>query len=173
MKTVQTLMEEGISGVALNILVFGPQVQYIADDERTKNLQNKRIEIRQALEESGHFVKYAEDIVDPNLPEPANNAMLQEIAIMHEYDLIVTLVDSPGSIVEASLICSRPTLASKATLFLDQSYMGGLVAQTCQAGEIQGADFQTYQYPEDLTECHLLGAVKKRVTKVQTVKFLS
>lgn len=174
MKTVHDLMNQGVSNTKLNILVFGPQVHTLSEnDERTRNLQNKRIDIRKELEILGHHVKYAEDIVDPSLSGPANNAMLQEIAIMKEYDFIVVLVDSPGSIAEATHISVRPDIARKSSLFLDSDYSEGLVADTCRLGEIIGAKFATYQYPNDLTECNLLGFVKSRTQEIQTIKYLA
>lgn len=164
MKTVQELMDQGISSTKLNILVFGPQVDTLSEiDERTRNLQNKRIAIREELERIGHDVKYAENIVDPSLSGPANNAMLQEIAIMKEYDFIVALVGSPGSIVEATHISTNPSIAAKSSLFLDSDYSQGLVAEACRLGETIGAKFRTYQYPNDLTECNLLGFIKQRM----------
>ena len=133
----------------------------------------KRIEIRSELEKLGHNVKYAEDVVDPNLPSPHSNIFFQEIVIMAEYDLIFNIVDSPGSIAEATLIALKPTLAQKAALFLDNSYSEGLTAEACRAAKIIGADFNTYEYPKDLQECNLLTFIIERVAKAQFVKLLS
>ena len=167
-------MEQGLTNTKLNILVFGPQVHTLSDnDERTRNLQDKRIEIRSELEKIGHNVAYAEDIVDPSLSGPANNAILQEIAVMKEYDFVVVLVDSPGSIAEATLISISPAIAQKSSLFLDSDYSNGLVANACKLSETIGAKFCTYKYPNDLTECNLLGFIKKRTQEIQTVKYLS
>ena len=172
MDTVEDLFSKGIKDTRISILVFGPQVSKLSLNERTRNLQNKRIQIREKLEDLGHYVKYAEDLVDPNLPSQQSNAFLQELVIMPEYDLIINIVDSPGSIVEATAISMKPDLAQKATLFMDSEYLGGLVAETCQFAELAGADFNTYDYPNDLIECHLLGFVEERVRKVQFVKMI-
>lgn len=173
MKPVSQLILDAKGHIKLNILVFGPQVHTISDNERTKNLQLKRIQIREALETLGHFVRYAEDLVDPNLPSPQNNAVLQEIVIMPEYDLIVNIVDSPGSIGEAFLIASKASLSQKATLFMDESYTDGLPAEACRLAATLGANFETFKYPDDLVQCHLLGFVKERVEKTQFAKFFS
>jgi len=173
MRTIQELMDQGVLGTTLNILVFGPQIHTLAEnDERTRNLQLKRIEIREKLEELGHNVKYAEDIVDPSLSGPVGNAIVQEIAIMKEYDFIVVLVDSPGSHVEATLISRDQNLAQKTSMFLDNDHSSGLVAETCRLGERFGAKFRTYQYPNDLVECNLLGFIKEHTMAIQTIKFL-
>lgn len=152
--------------------MFGPQVATISADPRVSKLQNKRVEIRAKLEHLGHDVKYAEDLVDPTLPGVHGNAFLQELLIMSEYDMIVTLVDSPGSIVEATTIASKPLLAQKASLFIDHDYKGGLAAQACEFAEAMGAHYQTYQYPVDLDACHLYGFIEARVKKFQTIKFM-
>jgi len=171
--SIEDLLAKNITNIVLKILVFGPQVKTLSGDERTRNLQLKRRQIRSELEILGHHVRYAEDLVEPDLPGKTCNAFLQEIVIMHEYDLIVTLVDSPGSIVEATTIARTPILAQKASLFVDFDHREGLVAKTCDLAKQLGADYKTYQYPKDLVECHLLGFVKEKIEKVQIVKYLS
>ena len=173
MSTVASLIQNGLSAIKLNILIFGPQVTKLSTNERTLNLQKKRIQIRAELEKLGHNVKYAEDVVDPNLPSPQNNAFLQEIVIMAEHDLIFNIVDSPGSITEAALIASKPSLCQKASLFLDSQYLTGLTAESCRHAQYLGADFNTYNYPEDLVDCNLLTFVIERVSKAQLVKLIS
>jgi hypothetical protein len=171
-QTVSDLIAASIDPVLLKILVFGPQVVTLSSDERTRNLQNKRIEIRQALEVAGHYVKYAEDLVDPTLTGPSANPVIQELVLMGEYDLIVTLVGSPGTIVEASIISVKPLLARKSALYLDNDHIDGLAGQACRLAESMGAHFQTYLYPRDLTDCHLLTHVTERAAAFQLMKYL-
>jgi len=173
LRTISELIEEGFRNTHLNILVFGPKIATISEDEKVRNLQNKRIVIRVELERLGHFVRYAEDLVDPNLPSPQNNAALQEILIMGEYDLIINIVDTPGTIIEAALIAIKPNLANKTSLFIDNAYTSGLAASTCELAKLSGAECHYYQYPEDLVDCHLLGYVIRHVEKTQLVKFIS
>ncbi|MDX8465741.1 hypothetical protein RFM26_08600 [Mesorhizobium sp. VK23B] len=161
-----------IGAIKLKILVFGPQVHTPSLVEREAKFQNKRMEIRAKLEALGHTVKYAEDLVDATIGGPEGNAVFQEIVIMLEYDLIVTLVESPGSIVEATVIATNPKLAAKSVLFQDQAYSGGLVRQCCDNAVDLGAHFDTISYPDDLDQCHLYGKVLKRVSQIQKVKFL-
>lgn len=170
---VNQLLNQSIGNISLKILVFGPQVQSISTDERTRNLQLKRIQIREELEKLDHHVKYAEDIVDTGIEGVQGNAFLQELVIMTEYDCIITLVGSPGSIAEATVISRTPNLARKSSLFLDSEHTEGLVAGVCELAKQLGADYKTYEYPKDLVECHLLGFVKSRIEQVQLTKFLS
>ena len=171
-KTLSDLLADALEPIKLKILVFGPQVKHISADERTSNLQNKRIEIRAKLEADGHSVNYAEDLVDPTIDGPFGNPVLQELLLMSEYDLIIVLVGSPGSIVEASIISTKPRLSQKTALYLDHDHIDGLVGQTCRFAQEHGAHFQTYSYPTDLTDCHLLTSVVKRVATIKVGKYL-
>jgi hypothetical protein len=172
-KKVSDLLESALGQISLKILVFGPQVKPASSDTRTRHLQEKRVEIRQALEQDGHWVKYAEDLVDPNLTGPMANALLQEMVIMAEYDLIVVLVGSPGSIVETTAIASKTHLARKSALYLDFDHRAGLVAQACELAKHLGAFYTTYEYPKDLIECHLLGHVTERAKHFKLIKYMS
>lgn len=172
-RSVKELIKAGKENMKLNILVFGPQVKTKAPDTKTRDLQEKRKQIKAELENLGHSVKYAEELVDPSLPGIQSNEFLQEIVIMAEYDLIVNIVDSPGSIAEAALVSTKPDLARKTSLFLDSAYAHGLVAQMCKAAKILGADFLLYKYPDDLTECNLLSIIIKKVNDAQFIKLVS
>jgi hypothetical protein len=171
--TIHNLIATGVAAIKLDILVFGPQVTTMSSDARTLSLQKKRIQIRDELISRGHNAKYAEELVDPTLTGPDSNAVFQELLIMSSYDLVVNVVDSPGSIVEATMVALRPDIAQKTALFLDGNYVGGLVHSTCMQAKEMGAHYQTYSYPNDLDECHLLGFVLDRVRITQKKKYLS
>ena len=170
---VEDLFGSSMGAVKLDILVFGPAVTPLSQDEGTRNLQLKRQQIKNELLSAGHNVNYAEDVVDPGLSAPINNAALQEIILMEAYDLIVVLVGSPGANAETGMISARPKLAAKASLFIDDRHLNGLVASCCQLAVLSGGAYESYKYPQDLTECHLLGKVKDEVTKTQIKKYLS
>ena len=152
--------------------MFGPQVENLSNVERTRNLQNKRIEIRAALESLGHEVKYAEDIVDSSIDGPGANPFFQEMVIMEDFDFIVTLVESPGSNIETGVIASKPNLARKASLYIDETFNEGLAWRACQFVEEMGGHVHQFTYPQDLTECHLLGRIKRRASTIQMWKYL-
>lgn len=172
MTSVADLINESLTPIKLRILVFGPQVETLSTNERTLNLQNKRMEIRAALEGLGHEVKYAEDVVDSSIEGPAVNPFFQEMVIMEDFDFIVTLVDSPGSNIETGVIASKANLARKASLYIDQNYLDGLAGQACKFVEQLGGHLHAFTYPEDLTDCHLLGHVKNRASTIQMWKYL-
>ena len=170
---IHEYLARAVGSIKLKILVFGPQVTTISPDPRTAKLQHKRIEIRDKLQALGHHVKYAEDLVDPSVPGLMGNAVFQEMILMAEYDFIATLVESPGSVVEATLIARDEQLARKASLFIDSDYRAGLAAQACELAKARGCHFQTYEYPVDLDACHLYGFIVARINDIQAMKYLN
>ncbi|MDR6626201.1 hypothetical protein [Caulobacter segnis] len=172
MTEIQELLARTVASRKLKILVFGPQVATISPDERTAKLQKKRIEIREKLEALGHHVRYAEELVDPSLPGLMGNPVFQEMILMREYDFVATLVESPGSVVEATLIAGDDELARKASLFIDHDYRHGLAAKACEMAQARGCHFTTYKYPNDLDECNLYGMIADRVSHIQAVKYI-
>lgn len=167
--SIRDLIDRSSKTIKLDILVFGPQTRVTSKDERTRKHQLKRIEIREALEAEGHNVRFAEDEVDPSI---GANTMLQEEVLMREFDMIINIIDSPGSILEAGWITRSPKLAPKSQLFLDEDFTDGLVAEACRLGARMGAHFHEYKYPDALDHCHLLGYARQRVEDVQMMKFL-
>jgi hypothetical protein len=91
---------------------------------------------------------------------------------MREYDIVITLVGSPGSNAEVGIIGSRPEIAAKSQLFMDSAHTAGLVAEACRSAALFGAHFREYSYPQDLTDCHLLGFTLERVRATQAKKYL-
>ncbi|MES9905502.1 MAG: hypothetical protein ABW168_22845 [Sedimenticola sp.] len=173
MRTVKELLDENVNSISLKILLLGPQVNNLSDDQRILELQNKRLEIKGALSSLGHTVSYPEDIIDDGSPDPGVGVLHKELLIMNQYDVIVALIGSPGTFVEIGIIASRPQIATKSTLYIDEEEKDGFVMKACQDAEFIGADYNTFKYPEDLTECNLLGFIKKKISSVQMTFFLS
>ena len=91
---------------------------------------------------------------------------------MRDYDIIIVLVGSPGSNVETGFIAGSAAIARKTQLFIDSDWTGGLAAEACRLAELCGAGFQEFKYPEDLVDCHLLGATVRHVEAIQIQHYL-
>ena len=171
-KAISELISDALSANKLDILVFGPQVAKPSPDPRMAKYQAKRKEIRAKLEELGHNVGYAEDLVDLKIPGPSGNAYFQELLLMEAYDFIVNIVESPGSIAEGTVPANKREIAQKTSIFIDQSHEHGFVFATFEVAKIMGAHLHGINYPNDLDHCHLLGAIEERVTQIQIMKYL-
>jgi hypothetical protein len=173
MPIMQQLFNRHLKSITLKILIFGPDSKGISTDVRVNALKKKRVEIRDHLINEGHKAVFPEDIVDPNAAPPMNNPAIVENLLMKEYDIIINLVETPGSLVEAGKISEHPYLAAKALLFIGDDYCAGFPYATCQQAEQIGAKLSTFSYPNDLTQCHLLTKIADMINKIQLVKFYS
>lgn len=170
--TIADLIARSIDPILLKILVFGPGLDPVSNDEWTRNLQNKRKEIKEALLNQGHTVRYAEELVDPSVTGPMANPFFQELLLMDEYDFIVILVGPPGANTETGAIAVKPNLTRKSSFYLDENHSGGLAAAACRFAVTIGAHFRMYEYPRDLVECHLLTHIAERAAEIRTMKYL-
>lgn len=173
MSEVADLVKRGVTSIKLRILVFGPAATNPSSAERVQALRQKRVDIRQALVDAGHVAVFPEDIVEPGLPPPVNNPVLQEMLLLKEYDYVVVLVESPGSNVELGMITSTKRFAEKSHLLIASEYGTGLARSACQLCETLGGAVSEFEYPRDITECHLLSKVLNRVATLQLARFLS
>ena len=174
MTIIETLLEKNVDNIPLNILVFGPNPEGQFDEQRINDLKKKRLEIAEYLRAKGHNVIFPENMIAPNSP-PIDKAdiPLMEMALMKEYDLIVNLVDTPGTNAEATMIMMKPDFARKSTMFICDEHRGGLVYGVCKLANTMGADLTEYKYPSDLVECHLLTKIAEKVRAIQIAAFLS
>jgi hypothetical protein len=173
MRTVPELLEQNIHSIKLNILLFGPSLEGTSRSDREESLRNKRRAIRLNLENAGHRVDYPEEIIDRNLPEPALNPALQELLIAREYDLIVNLVETPGTIFEAGMFATKPDIASKSILFICEEFRDGLPYKGCQQYKTLEGQLFEFKYPDDIVACHLVGKVAEQISRIQIGRYLS
>src|SRR5262249_30769992 len=91
----------------------------------------------------------------------------------HRADFIVVLYSSPGSIAEVHDFGGfLKVLGSKMLVFVDSRYIHGY-GYSGLLTELK-ADFNNvheYQYPEDITECHLMGVVDEKLGRLRIAKW--
>ena len=160
---------------SLQILVFGPNphAANARPAERDGKLSQKRIDIRDWLVIEGHDAQFPEDIYDRTAPGPSRNVMYQEMVMMRGCDLIIVIVDSPGSNVELGAISTHSDLAQKTHAFIDETFVGGLAHESCLLlSELKG-EHSCYCYPVDIDGCHLKTRIIALVGRIQMVKYLA
>jgi hypothetical protein len=166
---VRAVIERQMSETRLEILVFGPAIEPVSRDPYIAGLQRKRQDIKSRLVADGHSAAFGEDVVNPSLPAHLSDPLLQEIVAMGEADLILVLVGSPGTILEAQAIAGRRDLCSKTAFFCFAEHQNGLVVQHLQFVRTYGAtcDLVTLQ---EVTDCHLTTTILAKVASIQTAK---
>ena len=99
--------------------------------------------------------------------------MYQEMIMMRACDLIVVIVDSPGTNNELGAISTHSDLAQKTHAFLDVTFVGGLAHQCCELVSQLKGEHYCYTYPDDIDGCHLKTRIADLVTNIQLIKYLA
>jgi hypothetical protein len=166
---VKALIETQLKNTKLEILVFGPAVDPLSSDPHVASLQLKRKEIRKRLLDEGHSVAFGEEVVDPSLPAHVADPLLQEIVAMRAADLIIVLVQSPGSIAEATIITGKRELCPKAGFYCFDEHKAGIVVQHLQFMARYGVTCDLVSLAA-VQACHLTKAIIDKVQAVQVGK---
>ena len=171
---IRALLAKKIQDQKLAILVFGPAPSGALDPtSQFHKLAKKRIEIRDMLRAEGHLAEFPEDLlVGTNFP-PRGLLLHYEEVLASSHDLIVMLVESPGSIAEVAYFSAKTELAQKTQAFINERYKGGLPDDTCHTLKVLGGEYRYFKYPDDLDLCYLWGAVRKLVETLQRRKLYS
>jgi hypothetical protein len=166
---VKKLIKDQLRDTKLEILVFGPAVNPLSADPHIASLQLKRQEIKTKLISEGHSANFGEDVVDPSLPSQLADPLTQEIVAMRAADLIIVLVGSPGSLVEATAISAELELCGKTQFYCFEEHKDGLAVRHFRHMETYGATCRLVSLA-DVQACRLTGAVLDRVQAVQAGK---
>lgn len=171
--TIHQLLAQNLSACKLKILVFGPSPSTSSTDVAVYALLKKRKEIQTRLRQLGHVADFPEDLLTFSGSMPCDNTLVQEFILIKDYDMVVLLVESPGSNVELGLISIKPEFARKSQCFIREEYAGGLAHSACKSVKDLGGDFYPFKYPDDVDLCNLLTSVERQVQKIQLAKLLS
>lgn len=166
---VKALIAAKLKATKLEILVFGPAVDPPSLDPYVASLQAKRKEIRKRLVDEGHSVAFGEEVVDRAMPAHLASPLLQEIVAMRAADLIIVLVHSPGSLLEAGTIANKQELCPKARFYCFEEHKDGFVVKHLRSLTPFGATCDLVSLAA-VQACHLTTTVMDRVQAVQAGK---
>jgi len=156
-------LQQAVEQTPLAILVWGPGAG-------AGDLYQKRLQIRDELRRRGHAAFFSEEL------ENATAASLSQKGIeflqAQAADLIVVMQASYGSVAEVHDFAEHRVINFKMLIFIDEkatdgySYRGALAELRALYNNVE-----TYKYPEDIRECHLLTKVMEKVNVLQMVKY--
>ncbi len=88
-------------------------------------------------------------------------------------DFIIVIYGSPGAIAEVhDLAHFLGKVGDKMIIFIDERYIKGYgYSGTLRELSEVYHNVQTYKYPEDIRDCHLLAKVQKRLGVLRTAKW--
>lgn len=156
-------LQQAVRQTPLVILVWGPGAS-------AGDLYQKRLQIRDRLRELGHAAVFSEEL-EGGAPAGASQKGI-EFLQAQAADLIVVMQTSYGSVAEVHDFASFRVVNFKMLIFVDEraqdgySYRGALTELKTLYGNVE-----TFKYPDDITQCHLLGKVLEKVGVLQMVKY--
>jgi hypothetical protein len=106
------------------ILLWGPGL------DSTNPLAAVRLNLRSRLRQIGHAAFYSEELCDPSKPF---SVRLQQLAQAQDFDLIVSLPCTPGSLAEVHDFAADRRVHAKLLIFLNELHLPGYSAQSLQA----------------------------------------
>ena len=156
-------LQQAVRQTPLVILVWGPGAS-------AADLYQKRLQIRDKLRELGHAAMFSEDLAGSTSDHFSQKGI--EFLQAQAADLIVVMQTSYGSVAEVHDFASYRIINFKMLIFIDEraqdgySYRGALTELKTLYGNVE-----TFKYPDDITQCHLLGKVLEKVGVLQIVKY--
>ena len=103
------------------MLIWGPA----PDSQSPIGLIRK--ELRQLLREKGNLAMFSEEICDPNIDF---SIRLQQLIQAEQYDLIISIPETPGSIGEIHDFANDIRINKKILIFLDENFSKGYSAKS-------------------------------------------
>jgi hypothetical protein len=156
-------LQQAVRQTPLVILVWGPGAS-------AADLYKKRLQIRDELRRLGHVALFSEEL-EGGSPESVSQKGI-EFLQAQAADFIVVMQTSYGSVAEVHDFAEHRIINFKMLIFIDErntdgySYRGALAELKTLYNNVE-----TYKYPEDITQCHLLTKVLQKVNVLQMVKY--
>jgi hypothetical protein len=156
-------LQEAVKQTPLAILVWGPGAS-------AGDLYQKRLQIRDELRRRGHAALFSEEL-EGSAPESLSQKGI-EFLQAQAADFFVVMQASYGSVAEVHDFAEHRVINFKMLIFIDEratdgySYRGALAELKALYNNVE-----TYKYPDDITQCHLLTKVLEKVNVLQMVKY--
>lgn len=156
-------LQQAVQQTPLAILVWGPGAS-------AGDLYQKRLQIRDELRRRGHAAFFSEELGDSTPTSLSQKGI--EFLQAQAADFIVVMQASYGSVAEVHDFAEHRVVNFKMLIFIDEravdgySYRGALTELKTLYNNVE-----TYKYPDDITQCHLLTKVLEKVNVLQMVKY--
>ena len=148
---------ERLSKIRLAVLIWGT-------NPLTNSLIAKaRNQLRTELEELGHYVRYSEELYDPN----SNYSLVgQQLAQVDAFHVVFSIPDSFGSIAEAHDFFRVPQLSRKIIIYLNKKWTEGYAYKSLI--ELQSIVTSNIQlYDDEKIQEEVINNAKGEVCRIQ------
>lgn len=167
--SLQLRIEEINKRSQLKILIWGPGSNGV-----NKDIYDKRCQIRDGLIRQGHIAHFSEEVWTPaRLQASGLNVTVGEFLQAELYDYIICLMVSPGTIGEVHDFAKIPKFAARMMICIDNCHQvnaGYSVQGTIKIFEGLNGKIDWFQYPKDISECHLATRIMAQLNNVSHAK---
>jgi len=153
---------QSIKAIPVAILIWGPSPQL--DTECAK----MRRELRNMLRSYGHAAIFSEELYDPSL---SDSLRIQQIAHAQEFDLIVSIPESPGSIAEVHDFAADRRVNAKMLIFLPSEHIDGYSSKSLHALESLIAA-QIVKYADEDGKEFITNYVIGEAQRIREIKYI-
>ncbi len=127
-----------------------------------------RVSLRADLRQDGHAAFLSEELCDPNSPV---SVRIQEIIQAQQFDLVVSIPSSAGSIAEAHDFAADRRVSSKMLVFLNRQHMRGYSSQSLEAlSSILTCQLLYYESEEETMPIRT--AIFREVQRIREMKYI-
>lgn len=151
-----------VERVPVSILLWGPGI------DSTNPIWNTRTTLRDILREKGHAAVFSEELCDPSSPY---SIRLQQLAQAQEFDLVVSIPCTPGSIGEIHDFAADRRVNGKVLVFLNNEYMSGYSSKSLTAISTI-LSCQIEYYPNEKETEIIRTATLSEVQRIREVRYL-
>jgi hypothetical protein len=113
-----------VNRVPTSVLVWGPGI------DSDSPLREVRYRLRSKLRENGHAAVYSEELVDLH---SSYSIRLQQLIQAQEFDLVISIPCTPGSIGEVHDFAADRRVNAKLLVFINRQHVSGYGPQSLEA----------------------------------------
>lgn len=151
-----------VNNIPVSVLVWGPG---LTSDSL---LLPVRLDIRKKLRELGHAAITSEELHDKTLPF---SLRIQQLVQAQNFDIVVSIPCTPGSIAEVHDFISDRRVRSKLLVFLNEEYLDGYSPQSLKAINAMPACKVEY-YPNERNTIYIVDKTLGEVQQIRESKYL-
>lgn len=146
----------------VSVLIWGPGL------ESTHALATVRGDLRRKLRENGHAAFFSEELCEPRSDVPVR---LQQLAQAQEFDLIVSLPGTPGSVGEIHDFACDRRVHAKILVFLNRQHVAGYSAQSLATLQTV-VSCQIEYYDGDTDSSRIVDVSCDNVQRIREMKYI-
>lgn len=151
-----------IQRIPVSVLLWGPS------PDKACPIANMRKTLRSELRGKGHAAFFSEELCDPLSDF---SLRIQQLIQAQNFDLVVSLPSSPGSVAEVHDFASDSRVNAKMLVLLNENSISGYGAQSLQAiSSILSCQIFTYPSEEHI-DC-VKDRVFSEVQRIREIKYL-